>query len=270
MTLRKSVSLLDLAHQGGSLPLLRETEIHYPAEDLAQIAAIEDSHFWFVTRRRLVERMLRDFGIVKGFVGVDVGCGTGGMAAHLTEVGLPTTGVDAHAPTDFIRRPLPAGFVQGDIFGVEPVPEFNFALLLDVIEHLDDDLAFVRQTAKYLQPDGLLILSVPALQRLWSSRDVVSGHRRRYAKKDMVALVAKLNGELRMERQFYFFGATLPLLLLSRLRNAAPQTVIAEEGHPRPLVNKVLRWALNAEMWLLPFGGLPLGSSLFVILRKGR
>jgi len=268
MTLRKPVSLLDLSRQRKSLPPLRGTDIHYPAEYLDQLAAVEASHFWFATRRRIVDRMLRDFGVAKGCVGVDVGCGTGDMAAYLTEVGLPTTGVDAHASTKLIHRPCPSGFVQGDIFAVEPVPEFNFALLLDVIEHLDDDLAFVRQTAKLLQPNGLLILSVPALQSLWSSRDVVSGHRRRYSKKDIVGLVAKLSGVLRMERQFYVFGATLPLLYLSRLRKADPQTVIVEEGHPHPFINKLLQWALNAELGLLPFGGLPLGSSLFVILRK--
>jgi RimJ/RimL family protein N-acetyltransferase/SAM-dependent methyltransferase len=269
MTLRKPVSLLDLSRQQKSLPPLRGADVHYPAEDLDQLAAVEASHFWFATRRRIVDRMLRDFRVAKGCVGVDVGCGTGDMAAYLTEIGLPTTGVDAHASTKFIHRRAPSGFVQGDIFGVEPVPEFNFALLLDVIEHLDDDLAFVRQTAKFLQPNGLLILSVPALQSLWSSRDVVSGHRRRYSKKDIVGLVAKLSGELRLERQFYFFGATLPLLYLSRLRKADPQTVILAEGHPRPFINKLLQWALNAELGLLPFGGLPLGSSLFVILRKG-
>lgn len=270
MTLRRPVSLLELSRQQKSLPPLRGTEIHYPAEDLEAIAAVEISHFWFATRRRIVARMLREFDVVKGCVGVDIGCGTGDMAAHLTELGLPTTGVDAHAAPKLNHRPRPAGFVQGNIFGAEPVPEFNFALLLNVIEHLDDDLAFVRQTAKFLQPNGLLILSVPALQSLWSSRDVVSGHRRRYTKKDMVGLVAKLNGELRMERQFYFFGATLPLMYLSRLRKADPQTVIVEEGHPHPLINKLMQWALNAELGLLPFGGLPLGSSLFVILRKLR
>lgn len=69
---------------------------------------------------------------------------------------------------------------------MEAVPlatgSFDAVLALDVLEHLDDDTADLREAARLVKPGGLLLVTVPAFPSLWGGQDVVSHHRRRYTR----------------------------------------------------------------------------------------
>jgi predicted SAM-dependent methyltransferase len=64
-------------------------------------------------------------------------------------------------------------------------------IILNVIEHLQDDLAAVKEIYETLVPGGHLIVMVPAMQFLYGSLDRAFGHFRRYTKETMGSIIRK-------------------------------------------------------------------------------
>ena len=100
--------------------------------------------------------------------------------ARLGEV----TGIELSPTSVAVARARNVGeVVEGS---VEELPfeddSFDFAVCLDVIEHLDDDLQTLRELRRVVRPGGRLLVTVPAYPSLWSSHDVVNHHRRRYTR----------------------------------------------------------------------------------------
>lgn len=241
--------------------------ISYPDHGYKQLSLIEEDHFWFIVRRKVILEILRHYLPNSNEVkGLEVGCGTGYSSEWLSKNGYHTAGFDAR---EIHRSPLHSlGFIHGDIFAIEPEPEFDFLLMLDVIEHIENDRIFFQQALKFVKPNGFAIISVPALKCLWSNVDENFGHYRRYSKTMIETLARSL--EIELQCQFYFYGSTLPLYIASRLiskivRNQGP---IMSETSPPTLINFILGKLLETEMKLWRIGGLPGGSSLFAVFKK--
>ncbi len=257
-------SLKTMSAAGQNLRPVQTKEISYPAEDFQVLAQLEPDHFWFVSRRRQILKLIRKFCKPVGgpVSGLDIGCGTGFTSVWLTEKGLPTWGVDGHEGFKHYQdAKRGAGFLSGDIFSIEPLPEFDFILLLDVLEHIADDRAFFLQALRFLRPGGIAVITVPALQSLWSRNDEIAGHYRRYDKKSMTRLFRD-TGSVEVKKLHYFFGTTLPLYWLSQKSN------MKREAKPSAFVNQTLKGVLFLESQLTAIGGLPLGSSLFACVAK--
>jgi SAM-dependent methyltransferase len=268
------VSLSDIFLRGEDLPTIEGT-IHYPVDGHQRLSDIEASHFWFTQRREIVYGLLRRFLKNSGndLRGIDLGCGSGYTAVWLTERGVPTYGLDVYPGF----RPLHAqgrgiGFAQGDITRIDPAPEFDFALLLDVIEHIQDHREFVDHVGKVLKPGGILVMTVPAFTWLWSEVDDSSGHLRRYTKRDFGVFERLPTTQFRVEFSSYFYGSTLPLYfvsrVLARLRKGEHGAARMAELTPGPWVNACLKALLRIEAAVLFTVGVPVGSSAVVVLRK--
>lgn len=278
-----TTSLISLCRDGQNLPGANLSQINYPAEGFQNLQKMESHHFWFRARRMALLKILKN--TIQGpALGLDIGCGTGRNASFFSENGFPTIGVDVFDSFQVEKsKKISPGFVMGDIFAIEPQGEFDFVVLLDVIEHIQNDSKFLAQAIKFLKPNGVLLISVPAFQFLWSSVDEVDQHFRRYDKSILRKLVNSLSSEigsaekistegnsapLEIEKQLYFFGLTLPLYYLSRLKNRTRQATMRQEVEIHPAVNELLFALLKFEMLFMPFGGFPLGSSLFCLVRK--
>lgn len=144
-------------------------------------AAIEDEHWWFVARRKIIGRLIARW-VPAGSTIVDVGCGTGGFLADL-QVRYRIRGIDpSPLALDACRARGLASVFEGtatdaSTWGPRPV---DGVTLLDVIEHLDDDAAALRAARAAVAPGGHVIVTVPAYQWLWSEHDESNQHRRRY------------------------------------------------------------------------------------------
>jgi hypothetical protein len=139
-------------------------------------------------------------------------------------------------------------------------------LLLDVIEHVDDDVATLRAARGAVGDGGLLIVTVPAYRWLWSGHDEVLGHRRRYTAGELRAAVERAG--FRVLRVSYFNTLLFPLLAAVR----AGKRVRGDRGHdlrrpPAPL-NWLLERAFAFERHLVPRVSLPFGASLLLIGRR--
>ncbi len=145
------------------------------------IAKVERRHWWFRGRREIVARVL-EARLPAGASVLDVGCGTGFVLERLAEryevTGLePDESVRARAHPSIAGRLLPGG---SDDLSALRGHAFDAVLMLDVLEHVDDDVGALRQVGMALAPSGLLLATVPANPKLWSQHDVLNEHRRRY------------------------------------------------------------------------------------------
>jgi SAM-dependent methyltransferase len=147
-------------------------------------AEIEDRHWWFAARRRIVGDLLRELvPPSSGSLVIDIGCGTGGNTGALA-ADYRCVGVDAskHA-IDHARRRFPqATFVSGDVMdAVGPIlPGARVVMMMDVLEHVQDDFHLFSSVAAATPPGAYFLLTVPAGVDLWSQHDVASSHYRRY------------------------------------------------------------------------------------------
>ena len=218
----------------------------------------EDRHWWFVGRRRLVTDLLAGFG-ARGRI-LDLGCGTGGVLQHLQGLG-DAVGLDPapEAARYCRRRALP--MVLGS--GLElPFADgsFDAVLALDVIEHVPDDVAMLREARRVLRPGGTLVVTVPALPWLWSAHDDVNHHYRRYT---LATLRRSLRAGGFLPRRISYYNALLlPLAVARKFINRVGGS---DEHHLEDLpgpINAALRAVLTAEGRVVRRRPLPLGASL--------
>ena len=172
------------------------------------------------------------------------------------------------------KRAPGSQFIVHDLTqGLEPVGEqgFDVALLLDVIEHLDDPVSALTAALSRVREGGVVAGTVPAQMSLWSEVDVLAGHKRRYSRQTLAATTASVPSATTLQI-VPFFRYLLPLMLLQRkvlLRNSDR---MAEENLAIPGLglNGLLRAAGAVERRLAPVldrTALP-GASLWFALRK--
>jgi SAM-dependent methyltransferase len=216
---------------------------------------------WVARLRRQSER--GDFRIL------DVGCGDGLFFDELERFGtVEGLEADASIVTDPRRRSrIRIGSLGGD---VTFQAEHDLVLMLDVLEHIPDDLGALQGAIETLRPGGRLLLTVPALPCLWSRHDEVNAHARRYDRRSLVSVLE--SGGFEVETVRYFFVWTVAPLLVRRWLAPASGRLAADYAvtiPPRPL-NHALTLFSRFEHALGRVVRWPLGSSLLAVARPRR
>jgi len=160
-------------------------------------AAIEETHWWFVARRTIVRQILHS--VLPAFSGrtlLDLGCGTGGnLGALRTEYSCTGIELDGNAVRFATNRYPEIEFHEASILDFKswPIREpVDACILMDVIEHLDNDREAVENAIRSVKTGGYLLVTVPADPNLWSRHDEHHEHRRRYRPEDLRRLFSGL------------------------------------------------------------------------------
>jgi len=230
---------------------------------------LEDGHFWFVGKRLLLRALLG--GRSSGGRLLDLGCGLGGVLADF-EAELRCFGTDRSPfALRLSRRRTNAALARADVTAPPfRSGSFDTVVALDVIEHLPDDVAFLRRAGELLAPGARLVIAAPAFPLLWSQHDVAFQHHRRYTAATLRSAVVAAG--LRPERVTYLHALIFPVALAWRLASRrlglgrfAPKT----DFWPLPgWLNRAVASLYPLEAWWLRRGDLPFGTSVACIARR--
>jgi SAM-dependent methyltransferase len=254
-----------------------QSAISYPEEGNDICFELEDTSFWFQHRNRCLIELLRRFP--PGGVFLDIGGGNGCVSLALQNAGWPVVLLEPgargvrnargrHIDTVIWSTFEDAGFRKGSLAA---------AGAFDVVEHIEDDLGFLRSVAGALEPGGRFYLTVPAFRALWSHEDDDAGHYRRYTCAGLTHVLKEAG--LQAEYVTYFFAVLpLPILLLRTLpyklgMRRTQQQVMARsrEEHRAPggASNSLLQMLLNRELARIRAGRrIGFGSSCLAVARK--
>jgi len=229
---------------------------------------LEERHWWFVARRRILLSVLkRNLDLKEGLQILDVGCGGGATMGSLRRYGN-VRGIDTSEEAVEYNRERGREVSLG---AVESIPfadnSFDLVLALDVIEHVPNDLQALRELFRTLRPGGSLLVTVPALQMLWSAHDVINGHYRRYTLGHLRDQVETAGFEV--VTATYFNTLLFPLIFALRwLWRFRPKNTASDLTElPQPL-NALLTGLFSLEKLLVGHIRLPFGVSALCYARK--
>jgi SAM-dependent methyltransferase len=147
--------------------------------------------------------------------------------------------------------------------------EFDVVGAFDVIEHIEDDAAVLKQMHAATRPDGGIVLTVPQHPRLWSVADDIAHHKRRYTRRELIMKVRAAGFDVL--RATSFVSLLLPAMLAARAGKKEREDfdAMSEHSFSRP-VDRALRGVMAVERMLIAAGiSLPAGGSLLLVARKG-
>ncbi len=230
----------------------------------------EDRHWWYRGRRSVLERVIDGLRLTARPRILDAGCGSGRNMVELARHGI-VSGVELSSTSVELARARSAGeVVEGSMLDMPfESSSFDLAVCLDVIEHLDDDLAALLELRRVVAPGGSLLVTVPAYQWLWSGHDVINHHHRRYTRRSLTAVAEQAGWE--SVRTTYFNSLLLPvaivLRLLERFSSKTTESSLDLWIPPSP-VNWLLGRPLALEAAIIGRGGrIPAGLSLLTVFR---
>jgi SAM-dependent methyltransferase len=221
-------------------------------KELSQISGPPEAHWYYAAKFDLLAAAVSAFRARRI---VDVGAGSGVFARLLLE---KTACQEAMCVDPAYERDRDET-VNGKLLRFRRAYEgedFDLILLMDVLEHVDDDVALLREVATSVRPGTPVFITVPAFSFLWSAHDVFLEHRRRYTSKMLVRTMK--SAELTVDRIRYFYLGIFPFAVLLRLLARGRDPRKGSDLRPAaPPVGWLLEKALKAERRLIfPFNGL--------------
>lgn len=241
----------------------------YRPEFYSQYAHLEPDHFWFKARVELIVWAVSKYKpSFDSFF--EIGCGTGYVLEKISQA-VPSAsylGSEIHsAGLTYAMDRLPnINFVQMDARNIPFDREFDCIGAFDVIEHIEEDEEVLSAIHRALNPDGLVLITVPQHRWLWSAVDEHSCHVRRYASRELHEKLERAG--FLIDYSTSFVSLLLPGMLASRTFQQQPGEASAEL-QLSPIVNFLFCGIMRIEQWLIRSGlRLPIGGSRLVIARK--
>ena len=266
---------------------LRHRDEEYDEQHFNLLLQMQREHFWYRGRHQLLLNVLkaevgRGFGAAPALQAIDMGGGCGGWLAYLharapgmfQQLALGDSSLRALT----LAGPVVGGFAaryQIDLLDLAWSEAWDVVFLLDVLEHVPDHRAALRQIRQSLRPGGLLFVTTPALKAFWTHNDELVHHQRRYSAQDFKDLSGEVG--LRLLRADYFMFLLSPALLLSRLlfRPAAAATAEQRQAHlarthviPARPINAALSAIFGIEARLINRARFPWGTSILAIMQR--
>ena len=229
---------------------------------------LEDIHWWHKAKRELVTSFLKKYLLDKNEKILDVGCGTGKNLEEFSKYGKVWGLDNSPEAIAFCKK---RGFKNLNLGNIEKMPYkkefFDVVSALDVLEHVDD-LRALKEIRRILKKEGILIITVPAFDWLWSKWDEVLFHKRRYTEKSL-SMALKKSGFRIINISYVYFFLVLPALIIRAIKK-----ILYKDYYPSDfeLSNKILNHILltlaRIERILMINFKIPFGTSIIAVLKK--
>ncbi len=231
-----------------------------------RMAAHDTTHWWYRARREILSDFLKRWGAVPADARIlEIGCGTGHNLPMLARFGeVDAIEIDEAAAAQASER-------LGKRVGSSPLPEldgvqpgsYDLVAVLDVVEHVEGDVAALKAIARALKPGGQILITVPAHQWMWSAHDVVNHHKRRYSKKTLVAALDKAG--LAYRKLGWFNSLLFPVAVAARFAGKLTGKDDSDDSPPPKWLNSAFEKIFALERHMVGRVPLPPGLSLIVL-----
>jgi SAM-dependent methyltransferase len=245
-------------------------KISYTKDGHNLIKESEKNSFWFKHRRECILIIAKKFKI--NFL-LDVGGGNGHISSFLIKQKVeylllePGTQAINNAIAEKVKTVINCSLKEAK-FENDSIPTIG---LFDVLEHIEDDIAFLEEIHRVLKVDGRLLLTVPAHMILFSNFDKEVGHFRRYSLNNLVTKLRKTGFEIEY-RTYFFLPLLFPMIIFRKLRKHDSKTKNRRENEhfkKQHMINRVLAFVVSPEKWLMKMGfSIPFGSSCLVVVKR--
>lgn len=230
--------------------------------------AVESRHWWFLARREII-LAVADAHLRQSSAILDIGCGTGFFLEKARER-YATAGLDlSELAVQYCAERGLSDVHQGTASDLARVSDrkYDGIFFLDVLEHLDEPAAALREARALLAGGGLLFVTVPAFMFLWSEHDEFNQHKLRYTAPQLRALLDAAGFTLLKLSYFnsLLFPAIVAIRAIQRLFRLK-STGIALSPRTGPL-NIVMRKVLATEARWLRRHNFPWGVSIIAVAR---
>ncbi|SEM91866.1 Methyltransferase domain-containing protein [Sphingomonas gellani] len=229
-----------------------------------RMAAHDSTHWWYRARRDILADYLTRFGGLPERARIlEIGCGTGHNLPMLAGFGeVEAIEIDPAARRIASER-------LGKPVGASPLPAlpdvprgvYDLVAVLDVVEHIEDDVAALKAMATLLKPGGKILIAVPAHQWMWSAHDVVNHHHRRYSKKTLVGAIARAG--LKPTRLSYFNTLLFPLAAAARVMGRLTGRDDSDDSPPPPAINRLFETIFRWERHMV--GRVPMAPGVSLV-----
>ncbi|EZP51070.1 MULTISPECIES: class I SAM-dependent methyltransferase [unclassified Sphingomonas] len=213
-----------------------------------RMAAHDSTHWWYRARRDILSDYLTRYAALPAGARIlEIGCGTGHNLPMLAQFGaVEAIEIDPAAraiASERLGRPV----------GDAPLPElpgvargaYDLVAVLDVVEHIADDVAALRAMASLLKPGGKILIAVPAHQWLWSAHDVVNHHHRRYSKATLAKAITAAG--LAPRKLTYFNSLLFPLAAAARIAGRLTGRDDSDDSPPAKPLNALFETIFRLE-----------------------
>jgi SAM-dependent methyltransferase len=231
---------------------------------------IEDKHWWFSARRKIVCEVISSLQLPRSPRILDAGCGTGGNLESLAAFGN-VIGVEADdAAIEMARSRGVASVYKGSLPNNMPVEssQCDLVVMTDVLEHIDADRESLVTIKSLMKAGAYLVLTVPAFPLLWGRHDTQHHHKRRYIATTLSATI--VGAGLQIVHLSYFNTLLFPLVASVRLIEK-----VWPKGNgnndlelPSSFINRTLEVIFASERHVISRAKLPFGVSLLAVARK--
>jgi SAM-dependent methyltransferase len=234
-----------------------------------RMAAHDSTHWWYRARRDiLADYVARYAGLPADARILEIGCGTGHNLPMLARFGeVDAVEIDAAAreiASARLGKPIAAAPLP-QLAGIER-NAYDLIAVLDVVEHIEDDVAALKAMAERLKPGGKILITVPAHQWMWSAHDVVNHHYRRYSKKTLGAAIARAG--LRHNGLRWFNSLLFPAAVAARVAGKLTGKDDSDDSPPGKPLNAAFERIFGLERHLV--GRVPLPPGLSIITLASR
>ncbi len=226
---------------------------------------LEDTHWWHLSKRKLVLDVLSRISKNKKMKLLDLGCGTGKNLEAFSRY-TQVSGIDNSPQAVFYCKKR--GFSRVLLAHADALPfkynSFDIVTMLDVLEHIDEESA-LAEIKRVLKPNGTLLITVPAYQFLWSQWDEVLGHKRRYTTKSLKRVITKNNFVVKKISYFYSF-IVLPAYLIRLVKSKRSSNTYSSDFQlNNSFLNRILYFTSSVERSAMKRMPILFGTSIFCI-----
>ena len=235
------------------------------------MAAVEETHWWFEGRRRVLAACIMQLGLGAEAKILELGSGTGGNLPLLSRFGrVVSVEMDETARKIAAVRHRGADIRGGALPYELPLAEekFDLVCMFDVLEHIEDDAAALLAARTHMAPGGALLITVPAYKALFGPHDEELHHKRRYERRELREKL--VNAGFRLEKLSFINAALLPVAwILRQLDKILRRPHSSGTAMPPAPLNALFTAIFGAEARILHRASLPFGLSLLALARAG-